>query len=79
MFWKIALGLGFFGLILSIIIIIIAGPAFFNTTDPTTENIAFIGLLIGVLLLIGSFLLAIVSLIFVLRGSKKKWDAENPK
>jgi hypothetical protein len=45
----------------------------------STEDIAFGGLLISILLLIGSFLLAAVSLIFVMRGSKKAWDAENLK
>jgi O-antigen ligase len=79
MFWKIALGLGIFGLILSIIFIIVAVRAFYSSTNPTTEDIAFGGLLIGVLLLIGSFLLTVISLIFVLRGSKKEWDAKNPK
>jgi O-antigen ligase len=79
MFWKIALGLGVFGLILSVIFIIIAARAFYASTNGTTEDIAFGGLLISALLLVGSFLLAVVSAIFVLRTSKKKWDAENLK
>lgn len=80
MFWKIALGLGVFGLILSVVVIIVAVRAFYAASfQSNTEDIAFGGLLIGILLLIGSFVLAAVSLIFVLRGSKKEWDAKNAK
>ena len=80
MFWKIALGLGIFGLVLSVIIIIVAVRAFYSAGfQSNTEDIAFGGLLIGIILLAGSFLLAAVSLIFVLRGSKKEWDAKNAK
>ena len=78
MFWKLALGLGVFGFILSVIIIIIAVRAFYSAgSQSNTEDIAFGGLLIGIILLIGSFLLAAVSLIFVMRNSKKEWDAKN--
>jgi len=79
MFWKIMLGLGAFGLILGVIFIIIAVRAFYSSTNPTTEDIAFGGLLMSVILLIVSFLVAAVSAIFVLRNSKKEWDAKNPK
>ena len=78
MFWKLGLGLGFFGLMVSLIIIVVSVNAFYDSTE-TTEDIAFAGLIIGILLLIGSFLLTIVSLFFVMRSSKKKWEAENPK
>ena len=43
------------------------------------EDLAFGGLLIGIILLVFSFLLAAVSTIFVLRNSKKEWDAKNLK
>lgn len=80
MFWKAALGLGIFGLVLSVIIVIVAVRAFYSAGfQSNTEDIAFGGLLIGVLLLVGSFLLAAVSAIFVMRGSKKEWDAKNLK
>ncbi len=79
MFWKIALGLGVFGLVLSIIFIIIAVRAFYASTNPATEDIAFGGLLISIILLVVSFLVVAVSTIFVLRGSKKEWDAKNLK
>lgn len=80
MFWKLALGLGFFGLMVSLILLFIFVPMFYNAGDSSAaEDIGFSGILIGVLLLIGSFLLTIVSLFLVLRNSKKKWEAENPK
>lgn len=80
MFWKILLALGFFGLMISLILIVVFVRMFYGASNNATEeDIAFGGLLIGVLLLIISFLVTAVSLIFVLRNSKKKWEAENPK
>lgn len=79
MFWKIVFGLGVFVFILSVIFIIIAVRAFYASTNPTTEDIAFGGLLISIILLVFSFLVVAVSGIFVLRNSKKEWDAKNPK
>jgi hypothetical protein len=80
MFWKIALGLGVFGLILAVILIIVFVKMFYGAGfQSNDEDLAFGGLLIGIILLIFSFLLAAVSLIFVLRSSKKEWDAKNPK
>lgn len=80
MFWKIALGLGIFGLVLSIVFIIVALRAFYSTSfQSNTEDIAFAGLVMSIILLVVSFLIAAVSLIFVMRGSKKEWDAKNPK
>ena len=80
MFWKIALGLGVFGIIVGIILLIIFGKMFYGAGfQSNDEDLAFGGLLIGVIILIFSFLLAAVSTIFVLRNSKKEWDAKNPK
>lgn len=78
MFWKIALGLGIFGLVLAVIIGLLSAKAFYAANE-FTEDVPFIGLLIGIILLIFSFLLAAVSAIFVLRNSKKEWDAKNAK
>lgn len=77
MFWKIALGLGILGVVIGFIILIIAFAAKSATTDENTEEIAIVGIVIGILLTIGSFLLIIISLIFVLRASKKEFDAKN--
>ena len=80
MFWKIALGLGVFGLIIGVILIIIFAKMFYGASfQSNDEELAFIGFFIGIILLIFSFLLAAVSVIFVLRNSKKEWDAKNPK
>lgn len=80
MFWKIAFGVGFVGLILGIILIIVAVRAFYASTDAITEDIAFGGLLMSVILLIVSFLIVAVSAIFILRNSKKDWEAkQTPK
>jgi uncharacterized membrane protein (DUF485 family) len=80
MIWKILLGLGFFGLMISLILIVVFVRMFYGAGfQSNDEDLAFGGLLIGVLLLIISFLVTAVSLIFVLRNSKKKWEAENPK
>lgn len=80
MFWKLALGLGFFGLVVGIILVFVFARMFYGAGfQSNDEDLAFGGLLIGVLILLGSFLLTAISLIFVLRSSKKKWDAENLK
>jgi uncharacterized membrane protein (DUF485 family) len=80
MFWKIAFGLGVFGIIVGIILLIIFGKMFYGAGfQSNDEDLAFGGILIGVILLIFSFLLTAVSGIFVLRNSKKEWDAKNPK
>ena len=80
MFWKAALGVGILGLILAVILLIIFVRMFYNAEfQSNNEDIAFGGTLIGVILLIFSFLLAAVSALFVLRNSKKEWDAKNPK
>ena len=80
MFWKIALGLGIFGLVISIILIIVFAKMFYGAGfQSNDEDLAFGGFLIGIILLIFSFLLAAVSAIFVLRSSKKEWDAKNLK
>lgn len=79
MFWKMVLGLAIFGMVLGLIFIIIALRAFYTTTNENTEDIAFAGLIISILLLIISFLAMAISGIFVLRNNKKEWDAKNAK
>ena len=80
MFWKLALALGFFGLMVSLIILVIFVRMFYGSGfQSEDEDLAFAGVLIGVILLIGSLLLTVVSLFLVMRSSKKKWEAENPK
>ena len=77
MFWKIALFLGVFGIILGFIILIVSIVALSSvTTDENTKDIAVYGFLGGIILIIFSFLLAALSLIFVLRSSKREFDAK---
>lgn len=80
MFWKIALGLGVLGLVLGLILIIVFVRMFYGAGfQSNDEDLAFGGLLLGIILLVVSFLVAAVSTIFVLRSSKKEWDAKNLK
>jgi uncharacterized BrkB/YihY/UPF0761 family membrane protein len=79
MFWKIALGLGILGVILGIIIFIVSYRTLTATNDPNTEDIALTGIIAGILLVILSVLLALISIIFVLRSSKKEFDAKTAK
>lgn len=80
MLWKIALGVGLFGLVLSIILIVISVRAFYGAGfQSDTEDLAFGGLILSIILLIVSFFIALVSTIFVMRNSKKAWEAENLK
>ena len=80
MFWKIALGLGVLGMVIGIILLIVFVKMFYGAGfQSNDEDLAFGGLLIGIILLVFSFLLAALSTIFVLRNSKKEWDAKNPK
>lgn len=79
MFWKIALVLGILGVIFGIIISIVSYRTLTLTNDPNTEDIALSGMIFGVALMLLSFLLIFISIIFVLRASKKDFDAKNPK
>ncbi|MEP6900815.1 MAG: hypothetical protein ABJA66_03635 [Actinomycetota bacterium] len=79
MFWKIALVLGILGVILGFIIFIVSYRAINSTKDPNTETIALIGIIASLLLTLFSFLLIFISIIFVLRNSKKEFDAKKAK
>ncbi len=79
MFWKIAFILGVFGLILGVIIFVVSYRALNATNDPNTETIALAGVIGSILLTLFSILLILISIIFVLRNSKKEFDAQNAK
>ncbi len=79
MFWKIAFILGIFGLILGVIIFVVSYRALNATSDSNTETIALAGVIGSILLTIFSVLLILISIIFVLRNSKKEFDAKNAK
>lgn len=78
MFWKIMLGLGIFGTVLGIVLIIVSARAFYAAGFQSSgEDVAFAGLLLSIVLLVVALLVAFVSAIFVLRASKREWDAKN--
>ena len=79
MFWKIALILGILGVIFGPVILFVSYRTLNATKDSNTETIALVGIIGGILLMIFSFLLILVSIIFVLRHSKKEFDAKNAK
>jgi hypothetical protein len=77
MFWKIALFLGAFGIILGIIILIISIAVLSSSTDEKTKDIAVGGFLFSIALIIFSFFAALIAVIFVLRASKRDFDAKH--
>ena len=79
MFWKIALALGVLGFVLGLIVLIVSLRTLTKTTDDTTKDISLGFFIFSVLLTLGSMLLIAVSLIFVLRNSKKEFDAKSAK
>jgi uncharacterized membrane protein len=80
MFWKIALGLGVVGVVLGLIIFIVSFWVMRTATDDgsgvTPADVALGFFLFSIVLTIGSVLLIAVSLIFVLRASKKEFEAK---
>lgn len=79
MFWKIALGVGVLGVIIGAVLFIISYRMLTSTVDSNTEDMGLIGVIASILLTIFSFLLIFISIIFVLRSSKKDFDAKNAK
>ena len=79
MFWKIALALGIFGVVLGLIIFVVSLQTLTTTLDDTAKDISLGFFLLSILLTLGAFLLIVVSLVFVLRQSKKEYDAKTAK
>lgn len=76
MFWKIVLGLSVLGIILGIIILIVSIYALSTSTDENTKDIAVYGFLGSIALIVFSFFALLISIIFVLRASKRDFDAK---
>lgn len=72
MFWKIVLVLGILGVLLGIAVtgVSVALPAL--TSGKTSWDEALIGIIPGVLVLVISFFMAVIGLIFVIKNRKKK-------
>lgn len=77
MFWKVALFLGGFGIILGIIILIVSIYALSTSSDENIKDIAVYGFLGSIALIVLSFFVVFLSIIFVLRASKRDFDAKN--
>lgn len=77
MFWKIALAAGILGLIVGSIVVVIALRVLTTTLDETAQDFSLAFFLFGIALTVGALLLALVSLVFVLRASKRDFDAKN--
>lgn len=77
MFWKIAVFAGIFGIVLSIAILAFSILTIASeSTDETTKDFGVGGFIFGVVLLLGSILLTGLAIIFVMRGSKREFDAQ---
>lgn len=81
MFWKIVFVLSILGIILGFIILAVS-LSMMNSApsrDTDAREMAVVGIIIGALMMLIAFLAAFVSLLFILRASKKDFDAKNPK
>jgi hypothetical protein len=71
MLWKIVLVLGILGLLLGLAVTGVSVALPILTDGRTSWEEAAIGIIPGVLVLIGSFLMFLIGLIFVLKNRKK--------
>jgi uncharacterized membrane protein len=71
MVWKIALVLGILGMLLGLAVAGISVGLVLTTNGRTSWEEAMLGIIPGVLVLIVSFFLALVGLIFVIKNRKK--------
>lgn len=80
MIWKILLGLGLCGIFAGAILIFLTLRTFYGAAfQSNEEDVAFIGFLGSVALLLFSIFIAFISVVFVLRNSKKEFDASQSK
>lgn len=72
MLWKVVLVLGILGLLLGIAVTGVSVALPFATEGRTSWEEAAIGIIPGILVLIVSFLMFLLGLIFVIKNRKKK-------
>ena len=72
MFWKIVLVLGVLGIILGVLVTGISMALPFVTDGRTSWDEAIFGIVPGVLVLLLSFFVFVLGLIFVILGRRKK-------
>lgn len=78
MFWKVVVFLSFFGILLSAVILIFSIRTLMAEKTPeAVKDLAVAGLLFGIALLLISLLAIFLGVIFVLRASKREFDAKN--
>ena len=75
MFWKIVLVLGILGVLLGLLVTIVSIVLPFVNNHVKMEEAMF-GIIPGVIVLIISFLVAVLGLIFVLKNRKKPLPAQ---
>ena len=75
MFWKIVLVLGILGVLLGLLVTVISIVLPFVNNHVKMEEAMF-GIIPGVIVLIISFLVAVLGLIFVLKNRKKPLPAQ---
>lgn len=76
MVWKLLLGLGLFGFLACAVFAVISVRGFYAASfQSSAEDVAFGGLLMSVVGIIISFLVIAIATIFVLRNSKKAFNA----
>lgn len=72
MLWKIVLVLGILGMLLGFAVTAVSAALPALTNNKTSWDEALFGIIPGVLVLIVSFLMTVVGLIFVIKNRKKK-------
>ena len=71
MFWKIVLVFGILGVLLGLIVTVVSVALVPLTNGRTSWEEAMIGIVPGILLLLLSFFVAVLGLIFVIKNRKK--------
>jgi uncharacterized membrane protein len=72
MFWKIVLALGILGMLLGFLVTVISAALPALTSNKTSWDEALIGIIPGALVLVLSFFVTVIGLIFVIKNRKKK-------
>jgi hypothetical protein len=75
MFWKIVLVLGILGVLLGLAVTAVSVVLPIATDGRTSWEEAMLGIIPGVLVLLFSFFVAVIGLVFVILGRKKKTAA----
>jgi hypothetical protein len=72
MFWKIVMVLGILGMLLGFAVTVVSAALPALTNNKTSWEEALIGIVPGMLVLVVSFFMAVIGLIFVIKNRKKK-------